>query len=102
MKGLGSEVPPQWEHVLIFFDQAGFTESEARQFFQHYESSNWCSPKGTPIKSWKTKAQEWIWNIKMRHPYLRINGNNKLTEGKLKELSNDSERRFCAFSEMYF
>ncbi|MGN6398667.1 MAG: hypothetical protein ACTHMI_24065 [Mucilaginibacter sp.] len=71
MKGLGNEVPPQWRHVLIFFDQAGFRESEARQFFQHYENANWRGPKGEPVSNWKTKAQEWIWAVKLRKPYLR-------------------------------
>ncbi|MGN6639036.1 MAG: hypothetical protein ACTHJ8_09010 [Mucilaginibacter sp.] len=70
--GLGSQVPPALEYVLIFFDQAGFPEEEARQFFQHHESSYWCGPRGRPINNWKTKAQEWIWEIKLRNPYLRI------------------------------
>ena len=70
--GLGSEVPPAWEHVLIFFDQAGFPETEARKFFQHYEEMQWKGLKGGLIRNWKTKAQEWIWEIKRRNPHLRI------------------------------
>ncbi|MDB5141417.1 MAG: hypothetical protein JWQ66_130 [Mucilaginibacter sp.] len=70
--GLGSQVPPAWEHVLIFFDQAGFPETEARQFFQHYEETEWKGLKGGLIRNWKTKAQEWIWEIKLQNPHLRI------------------------------
>jgi uncharacterized protein (DUF3820 family) len=70
--GLGNEVPPAWEHVLIFFDQAGFPETEAQQFFQHYEEMQWKGLKGGLIRNWKTKAQEWIWEIKLQNPHLRI------------------------------
>ena len=70
--GLGSEVPPAWEHVLIFFDQAGFSETETKQFFQHYDEMEWKGLKGGLIRNWKTKAQEWIWEIKLRNPHLRL------------------------------
>jgi hypothetical protein len=70
--GLGREVPPAWEHVLIFFDQAGFPETEAKQFFQHYEGMQWNGLKGGIIRNWKTKAQEWIWEIKLQNRHLRI------------------------------
>ncbi|HEX3384402.1 MAG TPA: hypothetical protein VHS53_04405 [Mucilaginibacter sp.] len=69
--GLGSQVPPIWEHVLIFFDQAGFAESEARQFFQHHDDMKWKGLKGDLIRNWKTKAQEWVWEIKLQNPHLR-------------------------------
>ena len=70
--GLGRQVPPVWEHVLIFFDQAGFPETEAKQFYHHYEEMQWKGLKGGMIRNWKTKAQEWIWEIKLRNPHLRI------------------------------
>ncbi|MFB9843911.1 hypothetical protein [Mucilaginibacter ginsenosidivorans] len=70
--GLGDQVPPVWEHVLIFFDQAGLPETEARRFYQHYQEMQWQGLKGGLIRNWKTKAQEWIWEIKLRNPYLRI------------------------------
>jgi len=70
--GLGSHVPPTWEHVRIFFGQAGFPEIEARQFFRHYEEMQWKGLKGGLIRNWKTKAQEWIWEIKLRNPHLRL------------------------------
>jgi len=70
--GLGNEVPPAKEHVRIFFDQAGFTETEAEKFFQHHESAGWQGRKGRPIRNWKTKAQEWLWEIKSQNPHLRL------------------------------
>lgn len=70
--GLGSQVPPDIRHVLIFFDQAGFSETEANSFFNHYEEMDWRGLKGGLIRNWKTKAQEWLWAIKFDNPYLRI------------------------------
>ena len=71
-KGLGTDVPPIFAHVLIFFDQAGFTDTEAERFFQHYQGMHWKGLKGGLIRNWKTKAQEWIWGIKLHNPHLRI------------------------------
>lgn len=70
--GLGGEVPPAREHVDIFFDQAGFAETEAEEFFQHYEEMDWHGLKGGLIRNWKTKAQEWLWEIKAQNPHLRL------------------------------
>jgi len=70
--GLGRQVPPVLAHVLIFFDQAGFHETEARRFYNHYESRDWSGLKGRQIRNWKTKAQEWLWEIKQRNPHLRM------------------------------
>jgi hypothetical protein len=71
-RGLGRQVPPQFDHVMIFFDQAGFTETEARRFYNHYEDMDWRGLKGGLIRNWKTKAQEWLWEIKLRNPHLRM------------------------------
>jgi hypothetical protein len=70
--GFGNQVPPTWEQVSIFFDQAGFTNAEAKRFYQHYERAGWKGVKGNPIRNWKTKAHEWIWEIKMLNPHLRF------------------------------
>jgi len=70
--GLGKQVPPQREHVFVFFDQAGFTETEAQRFFQHYKTTGWTGQKGNPIHNWKTKANEWIWELKLINPHLRF------------------------------
>ncbi|SEN04654.1 hypothetical protein SAMN05192574_102287 [Mucilaginibacter gossypiicola] len=70
--GCGGQVPPAREHVLVFFDQAGFEETEAYSFFYHYEELQWKGLKGGLIRNWKTKANEWIWELKLLHPYLRF------------------------------
>jgi hypothetical protein len=70
--GLGTEVPPAFVNVQIFFDQAGFSEAEAEHFFHHYDEMEWRGLRGGLIRNWKTKAQEWIWEIKLHNPHLRI------------------------------
>jgi hypothetical protein len=70
--GLGREIPPLLDHVFIFFDQAGFEMEEARKFYDHYAATGWKGIKGRPLRNWKTKAQEWIWELKTAKPYLRF------------------------------
>jgi hypothetical protein len=70
--GLGKQVPPDRSHILIFFDQAGFEKTEAIRFFQHYQTTGWKGHKGNPISNWKTKANEWIWELKRLNPHLRF------------------------------
>jgi hypothetical protein len=72
ISGMGSEVPPLESHVQIFFDQAGFSKTEAEKFYQHYKQKGWKGPKGYHIRNWKTKANEWLWELKMRNPHLRF------------------------------
>ena len=72
VSGLGKQMPPVWAHVAIFFDQAGFEIDEARKFYEHYEATGWKGIKGQPLRNWKTKAQEWIWELKIAKPYLRL------------------------------
>ncbi len=72
ISGFGRQVPPRLQYVLIFFDQAGLSETEARRFYNHYEDMDWRGLKGAPIRNWKTKAQQWIWEIKLLHPHLRM------------------------------
>ncbi len=70
--GLGRQVPPTLNYVLIFFDQAGFSETEARRFYNHYEGMDWRGLNGGLIRNWKTKAREWLWEIKQMNPHLRM------------------------------
>jgi len=70
--GLGRQVPPPLQYVLIFFDQAGFSETQARRFYNHYEDMYWRGVKGGLIRNWKTNAQEWFWEIRLRNPHLRM------------------------------
>jgi len=66
------QVPPDFGHVLIFFDQAGFSETEAKRFYKHYQEMDWRGLKGGLIRNWKTKAQEWLWALKLDNPHLRL------------------------------
>jgi hypothetical protein len=59
-------------HVLIFFNQAGFPETEAQRFLKYHESNGWTGLKGNAIANWKTKANEWIWDLKRLNPHLRF------------------------------
>ncbi|MEO7214497.1 MAG: hypothetical protein ABIX36_16955 [Mucilaginibacter sp.] len=61
-KGFGTEMPPQKRLVEIYFDQKSII-SQAEPFFNFYEKTNWCSPKGTPYRNWKLLAGEWIYNF---------------------------------------
>jgi hypothetical protein len=61
-KGLGTEVPPQKKLVEIYFDQKGFT-AQAGVFYDFYEQADWCSPKGTPYRNWKSLASDWIFDF---------------------------------------
>jgi len=70
--GLGKQVPPERSHVMIFFAQAGFGKTEAQRFLKHYENNGWTGLKGNLIHNWKTKANEWIWELKRLNPHLRF------------------------------
>jgi hypothetical protein len=70
--GFGNQVPPTWEQVAVFFDQAGFQNAEAKKYYDHYQGTSWKGVKGNPIRNWKTKANECIWELKMLNPHLRF------------------------------
>lgn len=60
-KGFGKEIPPNCDHVLIYFLQKGMTTNAARKFLNYHTHTAWKNKHGTPIKCWKTEASEWIW-----------------------------------------
>ena len=62
---------PTPSQVQIYFDQKGFNEEEANRFYQFFDLSKWVGKKGAPIKNWRTKALEWMWQIQKNHPYQR-------------------------------
>ena len=59
--GLGNVVPPQLEHVVIYFSEKGLTEQQALTFFEHYQRRQWQNARGKTIKDWKMRAWQWIW-----------------------------------------
>ena len=75
-KGFGYEMPPEKIVVEIYFDQKGFPD-QARFFFNHYEQTNWSSPKSTPYRNWKLLASDWLFNYQQElklEKRLRSNG----------------------------
>ncbi|MDD4921760.1 MAG: DUF4373 domain-containing protein [Bacteroidales bacterium] len=63
--------PPSLDEVKIYFNENGFSESSALQFFNGYNVANWHDSQGKQIKVWKQKAQQ-VW-FKDEN---RINGNH--------------------------
>jgi len=59
--GLGSVVPPQKKHVLVYFSQQGQTKEMAMGFYRSYDIAAWKNTKGDLIKNWKVHAWQWIW-----------------------------------------
>jgi hypothetical protein len=60
--GFGGQIPPSLQHVSIYFIQKGFSDNDALDFFNHYESKRWLNKEGILIKNWKITAWEWIWS----------------------------------------
>ena len=59
--GLGSQVPPDYLFVEIYFLQKGKTRLQACEFFKHYCTKGWKNAEGNLIKDWKIYAWQWIW-----------------------------------------
>lgn len=63
-------VPPRYEQVLIYFQQKGMPDQEARDFFLYYESKNWCNSKGELMPRWKQAAYRWVMQAVSLQPWL--------------------------------
>lgn len=57
--GFGRHLPPDGEHVTIYFLQQGSTAENARLFFHHYSGKRWTNIHGHLLSNWKRLA--WIW-----------------------------------------
>lgn len=57
--GAGCCVPPEKQHVIIYFSEKGFSEEAALRFFNGLASRKWRNHKGLLIKNWKEHA----WNL---------------------------------------
>jgi hypothetical protein len=49
--------PPVLEKVIAFFRMEGFSEIEARKFFNHFESNGWRVGGKSPMKNWHAAAR---------------------------------------------
>lgn len=59
--GFGYEMPPEFDLILIYFDQ----KSEAKlalEFYSEQQRSGWKTDKGAQIKNWKVAATDWLCN----------------------------------------
>ena len=52
--------PKGWQDVLIFFEQKGFDADEGKKFFEHYQTQNWQTSDGEPIRDWRAVAINWM------------------------------------------
>jgi hypothetical protein len=64
-KGFGTEMPPDYALVAIYFDQKE-AAAQAPSFFRWYESINWTGPRGAPYRNWKILASDWIFNYQQQ------------------------------------
>lgn len=55
-------IPPNFKTVSIYFSQKGKSNADAESFYRHYQSKNWKTKCGKPIKNWMTIGNNWIWN----------------------------------------
>ena len=62
---------PSISQITIYFDQKGFEAKEVEDFFNEYNSRNWKGSKGIPVKNWRAKALDWMWQKQKTNPYLR-------------------------------
>jgi ribonuclease HI len=69
--GFGGQIPPQIDHVKIYFDQQELPQ-EAETFYSQHDRGKWKTITGQPVKNWKTEAVNWIWEIKLRNPHMRF------------------------------
>lgn len=60
MSGFGKEVPPEKEHVVVYFIQKGFTEEEGLVFFNYYQERCWKGKKNRHLSNWKELAWRWM------------------------------------------
>ena len=60
--------PPELEKVIAFFRMEGFSEIEARKFFNHFESNGWRVGGKSPMKNWHAAARNWMLNTQKFNP----------------------------------
>lgn len=53
---------PIFDDVLLFFKDQKIQESEAKKFYNHYQSNGWLVGGKSPMKDWQAAAEKWISN----------------------------------------
>lgn len=59
MKGFGKQIPPELEHVRIYFLEKNVSLEISDSFYEYYNSKEWRSNSGKKLKNWKSLAWEW-------------------------------------------
>ncbi len=57
-----TENAPTFEEVVFFFLEQKFPESEAKKFYNHYQSNGWLVGGKSPMKDWKAASEKWMTN----------------------------------------
>ena len=52
--------PKGWQVVIDFFIEKDFNADEGKKFFEHYETRNWQTSDGKPIRDWRAVAKNWM------------------------------------------
>jgi hypothetical protein len=60
--------PPPLPCVITFFHIEGFSQLEARKFFNHFESNGWKFCGRAPMKNWHAAARNWMFNTQKYNP----------------------------------
>lgn len=68
--------PPELKKVIVFFRLEGFSEIEARKFFNHFESNGWRVGGKSPMKNWHAAARNWMLNIQKFNPNFKPGSRN--------------------------
>lgn len=59
--GCGKCIPPEKQHVEIYFLQKGISLHKAQEFYREFEQRAWRNNQGNVISNWKVHAWEWAW-----------------------------------------
>jgi hypothetical protein len=65
LDGFGVNVPPDRFVVHVYFDQKDLAEY-ADVFLEQQELLQWKTGTGTPIRNWKVRAADWIFDHRQR------------------------------------
>ncbi len=84
---------PPIEHILIYFEQKGHTETDARRFFNYYESNGWMVGGRSKMKDWKAAARNWMLNIPK---YQEKAFGNKAAGSIAREREQKSQKNFSS------
>ena len=59
-RGIGTEIPPEFKLVELYFLANQSTSELAACFFEHFSCRAWKNRRGRLIRNWKVIAWQWI------------------------------------------